>query len=79
MVDMNILGGFRQIGLTFHAVDNIVRVPFDKYAWENLLSSRTLEDQLPSRESVGSPAQYSFWIDQQKGVKQYPPIAFWFR
>jgi hypothetical protein len=30
MIDVNILGAFRKIGLTFHVVGNITRVHFDE-------------------------------------------------
>jgi hypothetical protein len=33
-------------------------------------------DQLPSGECLPLAAQYSVWMDQQKGLKQYPPVSF---
>jgi hypothetical protein len=69
MIDMNVLGAFRQVGLTFHVINTIVHVQFTEIHLGESPGSRNNGRSTTPGESLGPPAQWPLWIDQQERIK----------
>jgi hypothetical protein len=68
MIHVNILGAFRQIGLTFHVVDNIIRGHFDTiYLRESPGLQDLWEINCPPENHSARPLNAQFgWINKRK-------------
>jgi hypothetical protein len=68
MIDMNILGAFRQIGLTFHAIDNIICLHFDEIRLRESPGFQELWEinYPPENISVRRPNGQFGWINRKE-------------
>jgi hypothetical protein len=68
MIDMNILGAFRQIGLTFRVVDNIVHIHFDEIRLNEFVGFQEQWDiNYPPQNLSGHRRNAQFdWINERE-------------